>query len=565
MSLASTTNRNTYLGNAVADTFSYTFRIVSSSHLYVVSKDTSNVETVLVLTTDYTVTGVGDDGGGDIVLVAGALALNYDLTIRRVVPLTQTTDIRNQGDFYPEVHEDVFDKNVMIAQQQQDEVDRSMKLPETTAVADFDTTLPTDLTAEYFLKVNAEADGFEMASALETGNVTVPSGTGVLAKTSATAIVVRTITGTSDEIDVTNGDGVSGNPTLAVATTLVNGQTNVIPQKADSVLLSDSSDSNANKKATIASLLNKTQTTKTNSDTPYTITAEDHTIFGDQSSGVLTVTLPTAVGIAGKRYAIINVEATNALTLDGNGTETINGYLNIVLTSLNDMVLVESDNANWKIISSYILPTVQEFTSGSATYTTPLGVKFLRVRMIGGGGGGAGGGSGTTAGAGGTGVTSSFGTSLLSCVGGFGGANGAGAGGTGGTASLGSGPIGMAVLGAQGGQGGQQATTGGFLPGPSGAYSQFGGGADGGLSSAGTAGQANSGGGGGAGTPTTAGTSLNVGGSGGSGGYIDAIIANPSATYAYAVGAGGSAGSAGTTGAAGGAGGSGYIIVEEVY
>lgn len=33
------------------------------------------------------------------------------------------------------------------------------------------------------------------------------------------------------------------------------------------------------------------------------------------------------------------------------------------------------------------VPTVQKFTSGSGTYTTPSGVKWIRVRMVGGVGG----------------------------------------------------------------------------------------------------------------------------------------------------------------------------------
>jgi hypothetical protein len=43
------------------------------------------------------------------------------------------------------------------------------------------------------------------------------TGTGMLAQTAANTFVTRTITGTSNQIDVTNGDGVSGAPMLALA------------------------------------------------------------------------------------------------------------------------------------------------------------------------------------------------------------------------------------------------------------------------------------------------------------------------------------------------------------
>ena len=65
-------------------------------------------------------------------------------------------------------------------------------------------------------------------------------------------------------------------------------------------------------------------------------------------------------------------------------------------------------------------PTQQIFLSGSGTYTAPLGVKWLRVRMVGGGGGSAGSGAGSST-AGGTGGVTTFGTSFLTANGGVGG------------------------------------------------------------------------------------------------------------------------------------------------
>lgn len=46
-----------------------------------------------------------------------------------------------------------------------------------------------------------------------------PGSNGVMVRTSLNTTTVRTITGTSDQITVTNGDGVSGAPTLSFPTT----------------------------------------------------------------------------------------------------------------------------------------------------------------------------------------------------------------------------------------------------------------------------------------------------------------------------------------------------------
>lgn len=125
MSISNTTNVVRYTGNNTTPTYSYTFKIFDEGDLLVTSMNTSNVETVLTLTTDYTVSGEGEAAGGSITLVAGNLATGYILTIRRVNDIIQVTDIRNQGAYYPSVIEDQLDKIIMIAQQQQNEIDRS--------------------------------------------------------------------------------------------------------------------------------------------------------------------------------------------------------------------------------------------------------------------------------------------------------------------------------------------------------------------------------------------------------------------------------------------------------
>jgi hypothetical protein len=162
MTIASTSSRNTYVGNGTAATYSYTFRIFDDSDLLVVVRNTSGVETTLDLNDDYSVSGVGNIGGGSITLTAGNLTSGYTLAIRRVRPLTQETDLRNEGAFYPEVHEDAFDHQVMLSQQLSDEILRSIKLPETLLAADFDTTLPTTLTAGHSLVINDDGDGFAL-------------------------------------------------------------------------------------------------------------------------------------------------------------------------------------------------------------------------------------------------------------------------------------------------------------------------------------------------------------------------------------------------------------------
>jgi hypothetical protein len=205
-------------------------------------------------------------------------------------------------------------------------------------------------------------------------------------------------------------------------------------------------------------------------------------------------------------------------------------------------------------------PTIQKFTSGSGTYTTPANCKYIRVRMVGGGGGGAGSGTAGVGASGGAGGNTTFGTSLLVANGG-GGATVAGAPGVGGTGSLGTGPIGSAIQGGGGGGYSDVASTSYYITGGMGGSSFFASGSGGTANAAAPAAPSNTGAGGGGGGGAS-GVGMRSGTGGGAGAYVEAIITNPSATYSYAVGAAGAAGTGTTAGAPGG---SGYLEVTEFY
>jgi hypothetical protein len=116
MTVSTEVNQAAYTGNGVTTVFPYTFRILNSANLTVTRIDLQEVETVLTLGTDYTVTGAGSYNGGSVVLPQ-ALPSGYSLVIERDLPMVQETDLRNQGTFFAEVHEDAFDYLTMIIQQ----------------------------------------------------------------------------------------------------------------------------------------------------------------------------------------------------------------------------------------------------------------------------------------------------------------------------------------------------------------------------------------------------------------------------------------------------------------
>ena len=80
----------------------------------------------------------------------------------------------------------------------------------------------------------------------------------------------------------------------------------------------------------------------------YTIVASDGLILCDATSAGFTVTLPTAVGRAGKIYIIMKIDnSVNTITIDGDGSETINGSATQSLTVQWNKWMLQSDGANW--------------------------------------------------------------------------------------------------------------------------------------------------------------------------------------------------------------------------
>ena len=74
----------------------------------------------------------------------------------------------------------------------------------------------------------------------------------------------------------------------------------------------------------------------------------------DCSGGARTYTLRAAATVGDKRYLFVKlVDATNALTIDGDGSETIDGATTITLDTLYETVCLYCDGSNWKCLHRY--------------------------------------------------------------------------------------------------------------------------------------------------------------------------------------------------------------------
>jgi hypothetical protein len=79
----------------------------------------------------------------------------------------------------------------------------------------------------------------------------------------------------------------------------------------------------------------------------YTLTNFDTYIAANAATASFTLTLPTAVGIAGQSFTVNKVNAANTVTIATTSSQTINGASTIALTQQWDTVTIVSDGANW--------------------------------------------------------------------------------------------------------------------------------------------------------------------------------------------------------------------------
>ncbi len=146
MTISTTIVKNSYSGDGTTATFSYTFKVLAESDLTVIIRSALGTETTKTLTTHYTITGVGDAAGGSITFTAGNIPSSTEtVVLLRDTTQTQAIDYIANDPFPAETHEEGLDRSVILSQEIQEEVDRSIKLSRTNTMTNTEFTVgPTD-------------------------------------------------------------------------------------------------------------------------------------------------------------------------------------------------------------------------------------------------------------------------------------------------------------------------------------------------------------------------------------------------------------------------------------
>ena len=142
MTISTTIIKNSFSGNGSTTAFNYGFKITAESEMQVIIRSSSGTETVKSLSTHYTISGVGAANGGAVTFTSGNIPVSGETVIlRRVTAQTQAMDLIDNDPMSAETIETAHDKTTAIAQELQEQIDRSLKLSRTNTMTSTEFTV----------------------------------------------------------------------------------------------------------------------------------------------------------------------------------------------------------------------------------------------------------------------------------------------------------------------------------------------------------------------------------------------------------------------------------------
>lgn len=120
--------------------------------------------------------------------------------------------------------------------------------------------------------------------------------------------------------------------------------------------------------------------------TTYIALLTDDVVLCSTSGGAWTLTLPTAVGISGKKLKVKKTTADfTVLTIDGNGAETIAengaGTATTTIDTIGEELEIVSDGSNWVVLARTIPAVTNTYTpTGGHTTNVTYTARWWRER-----------------------------------------------------------------------------------------------------------------------------------------------------------------------------------------
>jgi len=240
MTVSSTTNRVSSVGNGVTTSFSFPHPYRASTDLVVIVRTiATGAESIRTTPTDYTISGVADSGTGGFssatITFGTAPTSAQEVHIIRNVPATQTVDLTSGGTIVPATLEGGLDKIYQSHQYAADALDRVMRAKRTDATLN---ELPSSISrANKVLAFDSNGQptvSTNTLSSIESASLSANSVTNTLLADMAQATVKGRASGagTGDPSDLTGTQVIAILPNFTGATPSVAGATGIVPQPA---------------------------------------------------------------------------------------------------------------------------------------------------------------------------------------------------------------------------------------------------------------------------------------------------------------------------------------------
>lgn len=326
--------------------FPYDFPIYVNTHLTVL-RTRSGVVTTLTLTTDYTVSGVGAEAGGNVTLVSGATADDV-YTIYGSAPYERTSDYGTGGDFKAATVNKDFDWLTMLTQQNNRDVSRALSLH----IADASTPLKFDVATtasrqSKLLEVDATGTLVQATRSLSDFDTDVAA-----AASSATAAA-------------SSASAASASASAAAASDTAAG----VSAAAASASQSAAAASAAAAAVSAASGLYQAVVSKTYSDSPIVPAAADEgTLYLiDTSGGNVVVNLSALSTYAqDEKFAFVKMTSDgNTVTVNRGGPDTINDATSKVISNQYEVTVFVGDSATGAWVTA---SQTSSLADGSVTF-----------------------------------------------------------------------------------------------------------------------------------------------------------------------------------------------------
>lgn len=307
MTLATTAASVTAAGNGATTVWPFAFIIPVASELELSTiNQSTQVVTVITDTTSFSVTGLALPGGGSVTypLIGPPVATGISVSIRRIVPMVQSTDLVNQSGYYPEVVEGELDYLTMISQQLNEVLNRAVVVPVGS------TTTPSMLYAAIVAGVNS-ASASAAAAAISAA----------AAATSASSAATSATTATTSASQATTSASQAASSASSAATSATTATTSA-SQAATSATQASTSASQA---ATSASSAATSATTATTSASQATTSASQAATSATQAAASAVAAAASAANMTGTSTTSLTPAITSTVVTTQAGKQWVVG------------------------------------------------------------------------------------------------------------------------------------------------------------------------------------------------------------------------------------------------